>query len=173
MIRSERAETLGADLLWKFFMPALKLIHTATTDTSKLSCLCQLRRCELDFRQLKTIADILKSEHIQSNHSVHTVTPDTTQTRPSCRVWCGGVNWVGPTSAFSVGVCRAAQALSVRPLDALRRRTGRLNPHRLTWHTALSCRVWRAVWIGHWKQFHCYCGCVKKRLQGNNDLSPQ
>ena len=88
MIRSERAETLGADLLWKFFMPALKLIHTATTDTTKLSCLCQLRRCELDFRQLKTIADILKSEHIQSNRSVHTVTPDTTQTGPSCRVWC-------------------------------------------------------------------------------------
>jgi len=28
-----------------------------------------------------------------------------------------------PTSAFSVGVCRAAQALPVRPPDALRRRT--------------------------------------------------
>ena len=58
------------------------------------------------------------------------------------------------TSAFSVGVCRAAQALPVRPLDALRRRTGSwaVGPTQFTppdtTQTALSCRVWRAVWIG-------------------------
>jgi len=34
----------------------------------------------------------LKSEHVYGNGPIHTATPDTTQTRPSCRVWCGGVN---------------------------------------------------------------------------------
>jgi len=73
---------------------------------------------------------------------VHTGTPDTTQTGLSCRVWCGAVNRVRPTSVFSVGVCRAAQALPVRPLDALQRRTylsGRLNSHRHT-TVAPACR---------------------------------
>ena len=35
----------------------------------------------------------MKSEHVQSNLPIHTGTPDTTQTGPSCSVWCGGVNW--------------------------------------------------------------------------------
>jgi len=34
----------------------------------------------------------LKSERVQCNRPIHTGTPDTTQTGPSCRVWRGGVN---------------------------------------------------------------------------------
>jgi len=55
-----------------------------------------LRRCELYSRQLKTVArpiENLKPGHVQSSRSIPTGTPDTTQTGPSCRVWCGGVNW--------------------------------------------------------------------------------
>ena len=63
---------------------------------------------------------------------VHTGTPDTTQTGLSCRVWCGAVNRVRPTSVFSVGVCRAAQALPVRPLDALRRTCRAASIHSAT-----------------------------------------
>jgi len=33
------------------------------------------------------------SEHVESNRPVHTGTPDTTQTGPSCRVCCSGVTW--------------------------------------------------------------------------------
>jgi len=73
----------------------LKLIHTATPDTTKLSCLCRVRFGGVnwipDYSRLSPTEN-LKSEHVQSNRPIHTCTPDTTQTRPSCRVWCGGVN---------------------------------------------------------------------------------
>ena len=55
-----------------------------------------------------------------------TATPDTTQTGLffSCVVWRCELSLPDrPTSAFRVGVCRAAQALPVRPPDALRRKT--------------------------------------------------
>ena len=66
----------------------------------------------------------------------HTATLDTTQTRLFCRVWCGGVYWVGPT-AWQVrsvsGLCRSVSGGAMRPPYALGRRThlsGRLNSHR-------------------------------------------
>ena len=42
---------------------------------------------------------------------IYTATPDTTQTWLFCRVWCGGVNWVGPTArqVRSASECSAAQ----------------------------------------------------------------
>ena len=48
---------------------------------------------------------------------MHTVTPDTTPTGLFRRVWCGGVNWVGPTArqVRSVsGLCRIASGGAVR-----------------------------------------------------------
>jgi len=79
---------------------------------------------------------------------INTGTPDTIQTGPSCRVWCGGVNWVGRTSAFSVGVCRAAQCDRRTHSDA-ERTCQAVGPTQFTppdtTPTALSCRVWRAV----------------------------
>ena len=59
-----------------------------------------------------------------------------------------------PTSAFSVGVCRAAQALPVRPPDALRRRThlsgGRAGSIHTARHdrdrTVLSCQAGGVNW---------------------------
>ena len=61
----------------------------------------------------------LKSEHVQSNRPIHASTPDTTKTGLSCRVWCELSRPDRPTSAFSIGVCRGAQTLLVRPPDAL------------------------------------------------------
>ena len=59
----------------------------ARRDKTVLSVSRPFRRCELDSRQLKTVAD-RKFE----GRAIVQFTPDTTQTRPSCRVWCGGVN---------------------------------------------------------------------------------
>ena len=68
----------------------LKLIHTATPDTTKRS-----RLCRVCFGGVNWIPDNsklsptenLKSEHVQSNRPIHAGTPDTTQTGLSCRVW--------------------------------------------------------------------------------------
>ena len=73
----------------------LKLIHTATPNTTKLSCLCRVR-----FGGVNWIPDKwrlsptknLKSEHVQSYGSIYIGTLDTTQTGPSCRVW--RVMWI-------------------------------------------------------------------------------
>ena len=77
-----------------------KQIHTATPDTTKLSCPCRVRiggvNWFLDNSRLSPTEN-MKPEHVQSNRPIHAGTPDTTQTGPSCSVWCGGVNWVGPT----------------------------------------------------------------------------
>jgi len=72
----------------------LKLIHSATPDTTKLSCVCRFGGVNWipeDSRLSPT--ETLKSDHVQSNCPVDTVIPDTTQTGPSCCVWCGGVSW--------------------------------------------------------------------------------
>jgi len=61
----------------------------------KLSCLCRVR-----FRGVNWIPDNsrlsptenLKSKHVHSNRPIRIGTSDTTETGPSCRVWCGGVN---------------------------------------------------------------------------------
>jgi len=111
----------------------------ARHDKTVLSVSRPLQRCELHFRQHKTVDDRenLKYEHDQSKRPIHN-RHDTDRTDLSCLVWRRELSRPDRrTSAFSVGVCRAAQALPVRPPDALRRRThlsGRLNSHRLTRH---------------------------------------
>ena len=60
----------------------------ARHDKAVLSVSRPLRRCELDSRQLKTVADRkfeigTRSEQSSNLHG----TPDRTQTGPSCRVW--------------------------------------------------------------------------------------
>ena len=74
----------------------LKLIHAATPDTTKLSCLCRVRFGGVNWipdNSRLSPTENLKSEHVQSNRPVDAGTPYTTQTGPSCRVWYGGVNW--------------------------------------------------------------------------------
>ena len=88
---------------------------------TKLSCLCRIRFGGVNCQNWNPDnAGLLPTENL---NTFRAIAQFTTQTGRSCRVWCGGVNRVGPTSAFSGGVCRAAQALPVRPPDALRRRT--------------------------------------------------
>ena len=92
----------------------LKLIHIATPDTTKLSRLCCIRFGGVNWipdNSRLSPTENLKPEHVQSNRPIHIATPDTTQTGPSCRVlvWrCELSRPDCPTSAFSVGVCRAA-----------------------------------------------------------------
>jgi len=57
-------------------------------DQTVPSVSCLPRQCEywiLDDSRLSPTGN-LKSEHVNSNCPIHTTTPDTTQTRPSCRV---------------------------------------------------------------------------------------
>ena len=72
--------------------------HQTRHDNTVLSVSRPLRRCELNSRQLNTVADRnLKSEHVQSNRPIYTRAPDTTQDRTV--LWClaGGVSWaLGP-----------------------------------------------------------------------------
>ena len=133
----------------------VKLIHTATPDTTKLSGLCRVR-----FGGVNWLPDNLglpptensKSEHVQSNRPIHTGTPDTTQTGPSCRVWCDGVNWVGLTARQ---VRSASECVGRRRHCRCDRRTHsdtertcvavgatQFTPPDTT-QTARSCRVWR------------------------------
>ena len=112
----------------------------ARHDKPVLSVSRPLRRCELDSRQLNTVADI-----VNSNCPIHTATPDTTQTGWFCRVWCGGVNWVGPTVRHGrsvSGLCRSMSGGAVRPPDALRRTThlsgGQFTP---PYQTRQDCRA--------------------------------
>ena len=61
----------------------------ARHDKTVLSVSRPLRRSEMDSRDNSRLSptENLKSEHVQSNCSVHIATPDTTQTGPSCCVW--------------------------------------------------------------------------------------
>ena len=85
-----------------------------------------------------------KPERVQSNRPIHSGTPDTTQTGSSCLVWRYEL------SRPSVGVCRAAQALPVRPPDALRRRTHLSGSRADSIHdrdrTVLSCLTGGVNW---------------------------
>jgi len=61
---------------------ALKLIHTATPDTTKLSCLCRVRFGGVNWipdNSRLSPTENLKSGHAQSNCLIHTGTPDTTR----------------------------------------------------------------------------------------------
>jgi len=99
----------------------------AIHDKTLLSVSRPLRRCELDSRQLKTVVVRkfeVRTRSVQSSNSHRHTRHDTDRTVLSCLVWrCELSRPDRPTSAFSVGVCRAAQTLPVRPLDALRRTT--------------------------------------------------
>jgi len=66
----------------------------ARHDKTVLSVSRPLRRCELDSRDNSGLSptENLKSEHVHSNRPIHTSTRGTTQTGPSCRVWCDGLN---------------------------------------------------------------------------------
>jgi len=82
---------------------------------------------------------------------IHTAKSHTTQTGLFCRVCCGGVNWVGLTARQVRSVsdlCRSVSGGAVRPPNALVGQTQFTSPD--TTQTALSCSVWRVVWIGHY-----------------------
>jgi len=58
-------------------------IHTAMSDTTKLSCLCRVRFGGVNWipdNSRLSLTENLKSEHVNSNCPIHTTTPDTTQT---------------------------------------------------------------------------------------------
>jgi len=82
------AEAVGVAL--QFAVPRdLKLIHTATPDMTKLSCLCRVHFGGVNWipgNSRLSPTENLKSEHVHSNRPVHNDTPDMTQTGPSCRV---------------------------------------------------------------------------------------
>ena len=91
---------------------------------------------------------------LRANSRRHT-RHDTDRTVLSCLVWRRESSRPDrPTSAFSVGVCRAAQAVPVRPPDALRRRThlsgGRAGSIHTARHdrdrTVLSCQAGGVNW---------------------------
>jgi len=68
----------------------VELIHTASPDTTKLSCLCRVRLGGVNWipdNSRLSPAENMKSERVQGNRPIHTGTPDTTQTGPSCLVW--------------------------------------------------------------------------------------
>ena len=68
----------------------IKLIHTATLDTTKLSRLCRVRFGGVNWipdNPRLSPTENLKSEHVDSNCPIHTATPDTTETGLSRRVW--------------------------------------------------------------------------------------
>jgi len=93
--------------------------------TTKLSCLCRVRFGGVNWISYKSRllpTEKLKSEHVQSNHTIHTK-HDTDTTVLSWLVWrCELSRPNRPTSAFSVRVSGGA-VRPVRPPDALRRRT--------------------------------------------------
>ena len=107
----------------------------------------------MDSRQLKTVAERkfeVRTRSEQSSNSHRCTRHDTDSTVLSCLVWrCELSRPDHPTSAFSVGVCRAVQTLAVRPPDALRRRThlsGRqLTPPHQTRQDRRACLSTAAV----------------------------
>ena len=126
---------------------AYKLIHTATPDTTKLSCLLRVPFGGVNWipdNSWLSPTETLKYEHVQSYRPVHTATPDMTQTGPSCCFWCGGVNWVGQASqqVSSASECVGGGGASTTGATAGRtatqnapvRRSDRLNSHHLTRH---------------------------------------
>ena len=61
----------------------------------------------------------VKSENVNSNCPIHAATPDTTQTGLFFVSGAGDVNWIGPTSAFCVGM-RPAVAPAVNSVGQSR-----------------------------------------------------
>jgi len=128
------------------------LIHAVTPDTTKLSSrvlfggrLKCFQFTRQHSRQLKTVADrkfeVWTRWEQSSNPHRHT-RHDTDMTVLLCLVWrCELCQPDHPISAFGVGVCRAAQALPVRPPDALRRRTHLSGSRTDSIHTATPDRT--------------------------------
>ena len=133
--KNEGKRLLGVHSLLK-----ANLHRHARRDKTVLPVSRPLLRCELDPRQLKTVADRkfeVSAYSEQSSNSHRHTRHDTDRTVLSCLVWlCELSRPDRTTSAFSVGVCRAEQALPVRPPDALRRRTHLSGSRADSIHTA-------------------------------------
>ena len=110
----------------------------------------------------------LKSEHVESNRPIHTGVPDTTQTRPSCRIWCGGViesarppdKCVQRRSVSGGAGTAGATAGRTRTQNAFVGRSGRLSSHRLTRHRQ-HCFV---VSVGGGVNWALHCTITAARL---------
>jgi len=100
-----------------------RLVHTATPDTTRLSCRCRVRLggvnwIPTDNSRLSPTENNLKSERVESNRPTHT-RHDTDRTVLSC-------------------MARRESGGAVRPLDALRRRTHLSGYRADSVHTATS-----------------------------------
>jgi len=152
----------------------LKLIHTAMPDRTKnLSVSCLTRRCKLDSRQLKTVADRkfevwTHSEQCSSSHrrTRHDTDRTVLSYVSSVAVWMESADH--PTSAFCIGACRAAQCDRRTHSDA-EHTCWAVGP---TQFNSESCRVWRAVWTGHymnlWQILNCF---IRSILQSSDSPS--
>ena len=69
---------IAVQYILAFVFLKANLHRHARHNKTVVSVSCPPRRCELDCRQLKTVADRnSKFEHVQSNRPMHTGTPDT------------------------------------------------------------------------------------------------
>jgi len=128
----------------------------AGPDITVLFVSCLSRRCELDSRRIETVANRkfkVWSRSQQSSNSHQHTRHDTDRTVLSCRraVWTESAR---PPDKCIQRRSVAAQALPVRPLDALRRRTrmsgARADSVHTAWHdtdsTVLSCLAGGVNW---------------------------
>ena len=90
------------------------------------------------------------------------------QARQSCRVWCGGVNWVGPTArqvrSASECVRRSHRQCLRRPTHSDAERTCQLTSHHHTRHDKTVLSVSRLV-------CRCELDDCSERVQTSNFLS--
>jgi len=80
-------------------------IHTAMSDTTKLSCLCRVRFGGVNWipdNSILSLTENWKSEHVNSNCPIHTTTPDTTQTTISSCLLYAEIRWF---NGFQNGSC--------------------------------------------------------------------
>ena len=79
-------------------------------------------------------------------------TPYTARTGPSCRVWCGGVNWVGPTArqvrSASECVGRRRHCRCNRRTHSDAERTCRaVGPTQFTWPDTTTHAMWHPMLV--------------------------
>jgi len=92
------------------------------------------------------IQQTLSSSFLCPLKLIYTATPDTTRTGLFCRVWCGGVNWVGPTARQ---VRSASECVGRRSATAGRTCRAVGPTHFTPPDSTQSCRFWRALCISH------------------------
>ena len=129
-----------------------------------LSASRPLRWCELDSRQLGTVADRkfeVRTRSEQSSNSHQTQHVQDRLVVSGVAVWTESARLPDKCvqrRSVSGGAGTAGATAGRTPTqNALVRRSGRLSSHGLTPRhmlcdilCSLSCRVWRAVWIGHY-----------------------